>query len=182
MTSISMLVTFRSGGCMEKQKGSSCHICKMALLVLVLVIIMGGCATRNQVLWHKTAAVHSANIVPGVEAEEAAAKIVVRVRGQGLAPEEGSPARRRYNAERAAVLDGYRQLSERIAGFILDSYTMSGEGDMSHDRIVAETRAYVRGAQIMEVAYAEGMATAEMRVFLAPRTSIFQWDGRIANR
>ncbi|TWI71097.1 hypothetical protein LZ24_02058 [Desulfobotulus alkaliphilus] len=167
---------------MEKSEAKSWGMYSMAAFLLVIMLVPGGCATRNQVLWHKTAAVHSANIVPGVEAEEAAAKIVVRVRGQGLAPEEGSPARRRYNAERAAVLDGYRQLSERIAGLILDAYTMSGEGDMSHDRILAETRAYLRGAQVMEVAYAEGMATAEMRVFLAPRTSIFQWDGRIANR
>ncbi|MDY0162039.1 hypothetical protein [Desulfobotulus sp.] len=167
---------------MRQSKGKSWRVWfVLGIWTGLLLVSALGCATRNQVLWHKSPAIRSANLIPGVEPEESAVKLMVRVQGQGLAPEKGSPARRRYYAERAAVLDGYRRLSERIAGILLDSYTLAGEGEMGQDRILSETRAYLRGAQVMEVAYSEGMATAEVRVFLVPRQSVFQWDGTVAS-
>ncbi|MCW7754680.1 hypothetical protein OOT00_11870 [Desulfobotulus sp. H1] len=151
------------------------------LSVVMLLIMLAGCATRHQVLRYQTPVMQAENLIPGIEPEEALVKLMVRAEGQGLAPDKGSPAQRRYHAERAAILDGYRRLSERIGGILIEASAMSGDGQMGHDRIMAETRAYLMGAQVMDVRYAEGIAIAEVRVFLAPRTSLFQWDRRVAS-
>jgi len=109
------------------------------------------------------------NLIPGLEPEEASQKILVSVRGQGLEPSNGTRQQKRLMAERAAVIDGYRKLSERMAGTILNAYSAAGHNNISQDQITAETNAYLRGAQVGFVSHNDGIATAVVKLYLVPR-------------
>lgn len=144
-----------------------------ALLLTIAFLAGAGCTTRHQVLKYEDSWNSAENVVPGIEPEESARKIMILVRGKGIEPEEGTPMQKKFLAERAAVLDGYRKLSERLAGMILSAQTHSGRSMLSMDEVAIETRSYLRGAQIGAVTYHEGFATVDVKVYIQPRTSMF---------
>ncbi|MCW7753814.1 hypothetical protein OOT00_07445 [Desulfobotulus sp. H1] len=140
------------------------------LLLILFSIIISGCGiTGHQVVKHREPQTYRENFIPGLESGEARHKIRVAVIGQGLAPEKGSPQQRRLMAERASVLDGYRQLSERLAGTIMQVYSEAGHNTLNRDLIISETNAYLRGARTFESSYEDGLATTRVEVFISPR-------------
>lgn len=81
---------------------------------------------------------------------------VVVVKGYGLAPENiSNVAEARSFARRAALLDGYRQMSEQINGVHITSETTVLDGITTGDIIKTKVAAVVRGAQILSEDYAE---------------------------
>lgn len=144
------------------------HFKKVLICFLLPALI--GCTTGHEVLKYESPIKSSTyNLVPGLEPEEASHKILVSVTGQGLEPENGTRQQKRLMAERAAVIDGYRKLSERLAGTILNAYSAAGYNNVSHDQITAETNAYLRGAQVGFVSHKDGIATAVVKLYLIPR-------------
>lgn len=111
---------------------------------------------------------HTKNIIPGIEKANAvdATFVSILATGRGLAPENGSEQKKKLLADRAAVVDAYRNLSERITGFILAGYTNQGLNEISIDRIRVESNTYIRGAQVLEVVYFEGVSTATVKVLV----------------
>lgn len=144
------------------------------IMGMCFLISLCGCSTTHQIFKYQTS-VKKVNhhLIPGVEPEEAANKIMIVARGKGVAPENGSPMERRFMAERAAVIDGYRQLTERLAGIIVHYYAESGKNTISHDQVMIEASAYLRGAQIFGVSYQDGYATANVKVYIKPRKNKF---------
>lgn len=140
---------------------------------LCLTVIAGpfstGCTSRHQVVKYEDKIQKSENVIPGIEAAEAEEKIRITVTGTGLEPENGTPQYKKLMAERAAIMDGYRKLSERLAGAIIKVYSESGNNSISKDRITSETNAYLRGAQVASVAHENGMALAQINLFIQPR-------------
>lgn len=145
------------------------HACFIMILLPALVFLTGCGITGHQVLKYKEPKMYRHNFIPGMEPEEAANAIQVAVIGKGLAPETGSPQQRRLMAERAAVIDGYRQLSERLAGTIMQVYTEAGHNTIRRDMVISETNAYLRGARNYELSYEDGIATTRVVVFIHPR-------------
>ncbi|MDY0164041.1 hypothetical protein [Desulfobotulus sp.] len=141
----------------------------LALLFLAALFTAGCGITRHQVVKHQEPRTSRHNFIPGLEPEEAANSIQVAVLGKGLAPETGSPQQRRLMAERAAVIDGYRQLSERLAGTIIQVYSEVGKSTVNRDLVISETNAYLRGARNYELSYEDGVATTRVVVFISPR-------------
>lgn len=139
----------------------------------VLGVVLGGCSTPHQVLRYQGTVMEDTHLIPGIEPGESVRKIMVSVKGEGLSPENGTAEQRRFMAERAAVIDGYRKLSERLAGLILNAQAQSGANTLSHDQVMIETNAYLRGAQVGGVTYHDGYATADVKVYLEPRESKF---------
>jgi len=142
-------------------------------LLIFILICMWGCTSSHQVLKYETAVNSSENIIPGIEPEESAQKILILVRGKGIEPETGTPMQKKFLAERAAVLDGYRRLSERLAGMAINTQTHSGRSELSRDDVMTETRAYLQGAQIGAVTYHEGFATVDIKLYIKPREARF---------
>ncbi len=129
-----------------------------------------GCSSGHEILKYENPIQTSQNqLVPGLEPEEATNKIAIDVIGQGVEPETGSPQQKKLMAERAAVIDGYRKLSERIAGTILNAYTAAGRNNISVDQVITETNAYLRGAQVAFVSHEDGIASARVKVYISPR-------------
>ncbi len=149
-----------------------------AVLVVITAVGFGmicltGCTSMHQILKYESPVNRAENIVPGIEPEESDLKIMILVRGKGIEPEEGSPMQKKFLAERAAILDGYRQLSERLAGILVNGQTYAGKNALSMDEVMVETRSFMRGAQVGAVVYHEGFATVDVKVYITPRQSMF---------
>ncbi|MFZ5570313.1 MAG: hypothetical protein ACOZF0_07905 [Thermodesulfobacteriota bacterium] len=139
----------------------------IGILLLAGVI---GCTSGHEILKYENPILTSQHqLVPGLEPEEASEKFAVDVIGQGIEPETGSPQQKKLMAERAAVIDGYRKLSERIAGTILNAYTAAGRNNISVDHVITETNAYLRGAQVSFISHEDGIASARVKVYMSPR-------------
>lgn len=143
------------------------------LLILAAFFMVTGCSTSNQVLKYENKVNKSDNIIPGLEPPEDDEEMMVAATGKGLEPESGSPAQKRFMAERAAIIDGYRKLAERLGGIILHSSTKAGMSEVTSDVITTEVNTYMRGARVHSVEFKDGYASAEIRVYLAPRDSKF---------
>ncbi len=73
----------------------------------------------------------------------------IRVKGRGAPGEEGSLVQRKLMAERAAKVDAYRNLAERVYGFYLDSETTVELYVVQRDIIRTKVDAFIRGAKVI---------------------------------
>lgn len=145
----------------------------IVLLILAFVTVITGCSTTNQVLKYENKMITNDNIVPGIEPPESDEKYMVTATGKGLEPENGTPAQKRFMAERAAIMDGYRKLAERLGGIVLHSNTRAGMSEVTSDVITTEVNTFMRGARVHSLEFKNGYATAEVRVYLSNRDSRF---------
>lgn len=150
--------------------------------MIFLIANMVGCVTHHQVLRYETPRVYADHFIPGIEPEEAPAKIMIRVQGRGIEPMEGTPIEKKLMAERAAVIDGYRQLTERLAGMIIEARSSVGNHAVTMDQVMVEANAYLRGAQISTITYQAGFAVADIKLYLEPRESRFFTRGSAYRR
>lgn len=145
-------------------------LCFRAAVCALFLLGLLGCSSGHEILKYENPIQTSQQqLVPGLEPQEAGEKIAVDVIGQGIEPETGSPQQKKLMAERAAVIDGYRKLSERIAGTILNAYTASGRNNISVDQVMTETNSYLRGAQVAFIGHEDGIASARVKVYISPR-------------
>ncbi len=144
------------------------------IFLIVMCFLFSGCTTSHQVFKYESKINnHHQNLIPGVETEESVRKILIIAQGKGIEPENGTPMQKRFMAERAAVIDGYRQLTERLAGTLVNYYAESGKNIVSYDQVMIEANAYLRGAQPYAITYNDGYATANVKVYIEPRQSKF---------
>jgi len=147
-----------------------------------MTTLFSGCTTTPyQVLRYETPLAYANHLIPGIEPEEAPSKIVIRVVGRGVEPADGTPIEKKLMAERAAVIDGYRQLAERLAGMIIESRSSVGNNSLSLDQVMIEANAYLRGAQISTITYQAGFATADVKLYLEPRESRYYIKSNLRN-
>jgi hypothetical protein len=71
----------------------------------------------------------------------------ITVTGSGAPPDKGNPAQKRLMAQRAAQVDGYRQLAEIINGVHVDSETTVKDFVVESDVIKTQVSALVKGAR-----------------------------------
>jgi hypothetical protein len=71
----------------------------------------------------------------------------ITVTGSGAPPDKGSVPQKRLMAQRAAVVDGYRQLAEIIQGVHVDSETTVKDFVVESDVIKTQVSALVKGAK-----------------------------------
>lgn len=166
---------------MPVQRGFTC-LKPVFLGIMSFWLLFTGCSTSHEVIKYQNKMNNSAlNLIPGLEPEEASQKILISVRGQGVEPATGTPQQKKLMAERAAVIDGYRKISERVAGMIINAYSAAGYSNISVDQVTSETNAYLRGAQVNFVSYKDGVASATVKVYMAPREFKF-YNGSVFSR
>lgn len=146
---------------------------KKNIFLILIFAFLSGCATDYQVLKeYQFVKIHE-NLISGVEPEEVTRKILVTETGVGIPGENGSPLEQKYSAERAAVLDGYRKLVERLGGMIVEANSKTDNGKLTNDQVKTIANAYLRGASVESVSYENGMARADVKVYIQPRKEIF---------
>lgn len=148
------------------------NLCMVVGLIMTITGI-SACVSNHQVLKYECPINSGENIIPGIEPEESVRKIMITVRGKGIEPEDGTPMQKKFMAERAAVLDGYRNLAERLAGIIIDAQTSAGKNTLSQDEVMIQTRAFMRGAQVGAVTYKNGFAVVDLKIYIVPRQNMF---------
>lgn len=140
-----------------------------SVLLITVTALCTACTSSHQVFKFENPIRSYSNVIPGVEAGEADNKIAISVLGEGFAPENGTVHQKKYLAERAATIDSYRRLSERLSGILVTAYTKSGMKGITEDQITSETNSYLRGAQTQLISYNNGLAVVNTRVFIVPR-------------
>lgn len=92
--------------------------------------------------------------------------VVFKVTGKGLAPESAVRiGEAMLLGERSAILDGYRQLSEKLKGTLIDSYSSRNGTDINMDKITTQTQSYLKGVEIKDVTSdGHGIYSANMQV------------------
>ncbi len=142
---------------------------KIFLLILFL-FCLSGCFFDNQTMKYSIPKESMHNFVAGIEPEESSGKILVMVKGKGVEPETGTPIQKKIMAERAAVIDGYRKLAERLSGIMIFIQSKIGKNKLSMDQIMVEASVMLKGAQVNSISHHEGFATADVRVYIIPRS------------
>ena len=137
--------------------------------VLSAMAFFSSCTSSYQVFKYENPIRKYQNVIPGVEPGESDNRITISVFGEGFDPDKGSVHQKKYLAERAATIDGYRKLSERLSGILLSAYTKSGMAGVTEDQVTSETNSYLRGAQAQLVSYKNGLAIVNTKVFIEPR-------------
>lgn len=105
--------------------------------------------------------------------------VVFKVTGKGMAPENA--VRRGEEiilGERAAVLDGYRLLIEKLRGVLIDTYSKRKGVDVDMDTISSQARSYLKGVEILETTVDEyGVCHTDMqvRVFFTYNNELIWW-------
>jgi hypothetical protein len=143
------------------------------ILLSIIISITTSCATDYQVLKeYQFVKIHE-NLIAGMEADELSRKILVTETGIGIPSRDGSPIEQKYSAERAAVLDAYRKLTERLGGMVLNANSKTANGRLTSDQVQTIAKAYLRGAKVESVVYERGMAKADVLVYINPRKEVY---------
>lgn len=96
--------------------------------------------------------------------------ITVRSIGMGVAPENTiSPAQALVLAKRAAIVDGYRQLGEKMYGIRINAKDTLSDAAMRSSTVRTQVHAIIRNAEIMETVFKDGLCQVEMEVKLDGR-------------
>ncbi len=130
--------------------------CILILLCMFSMSGFFGCAPRA-----------STGPVLGQQEKARKQKIVTfSVVGKGTEPESAVTRGQAFLlAERAAILDGYRLLVEKLKGVYVDALTQAGMNAIDYDVINARAQALLRGVEITNIDHKEyGIAEANMQV------------------
>ncbi len=130
---------------------------------LLLCVVLFSACTPVTVATESGEVVRHSHIIDGTTEKRT---FPVTVTGRGVSPNSGYIERDLLMADRAATIDAYRNLSERISGLLVESYSRQGQFIANKDVILSETSSYIRGARVMDVIHASGISTATVRINL----------------
>lgn len=96
--------------------------------------------------------------------------ITVRAIGLGVAPlNTTSRAQEMALAKRAAIVDGYRQLGEKLHGIRITARDTVKDAMLTRSEIRTELYSIVRNAEVLETIWQDGLCQVEMEVKLDGR-------------
>ncbi|MGE4294358.1 MAG: LPP20 family lipoprotein [Campylobacterales bacterium] len=96
--------------------------------------------------------------------------ITVRAIGLGVAPLNAvNRAQAMALAKRAAILDGYRQLGEKLHGIRINARDTVKDAMVTRSEIRTELYSVVRNAEVLETIWEDGLCQVEMEVRLDGR-------------
>ena len=95
-------------------------------------------------------------------------ELVITVTGQGVAPSiTSSPAQAYALAKRAAMVDGYRLIAERVKGVQVEGQDTIKNMMLQQSSTKTSVEAIVRGANIINTTFKEGLCEVEMEIALS---------------
>ncbi len=134
---------------------------KYYTLILTLLLILGfsGCESMNQrsTIGKKTS----------INFKKCGKNIVITVTGKGAPPTEPklSEVQKYLFAERAAVMDGYRLMAEKLQGVIINSASNSENFILKNDSIRTVTKTLLKGTKIVNILHKDnGVCEAELSI------------------
>ena len=144
-------------------------ILKRILFVIFAVFIFSACgfAGEKTVISNKPLAkVDSPKTAIQAVIKKIPASIIYAT-GRGSAPSDTSltETQRYLLSERAAIIDGYRVLSEKLEGFLVEAFTKAGMYEVYADKITIFTQSFIKGAEIVEIKHKDnGICEAVIKI------------------
>ncbi len=141
----------------------------LCLSILLIIIAVHGCAyppNKGPVAANDGGS-DTGSVVNPVPVKLDLERIVTfTVKGKGVEPEDAlTRGQGRLLAEKAAIVDGYRQFAEKLSGVYVDAYTGSGYGKVDEDSLKIRVKAMLRGIEIKDITHDEyGIAQAVMEL------------------
>ncbi len=132
------------------------------LLITLTVLISNSCATSSIMNFSKKEEPkHS--VISGQFSNQ-----TVIVTGKGITSSSNNDdPKNSLMAERAAIIDGYRLLTEKISGILLETYSLTDNYNISKDQIAAQAKSFVKGAEIIGVKHLKnGVVEADIKLIL----------------
>ena len=151
----------------------------MCIIVVLQLLFICSC-------FHRTYAptTDERSVIEETNATDNNRVVVFKVTGKGMPPET---AVRRGEAmilgERAAVLDGYRLLLEKLKGALIDTYSKREGVDVSMDKISSQARSYLKGVEILETKvdeYDVYHVDMQVRVFFTYNHDLIWWPSGLS--
>lgn len=95
-------------------------------------------------------------------------ELIITVTGQGVAPSvTASPAQAYALAKRAAMVDGYRLIAEKVKGVEVEGQDTIKNMMLMQSTTRTSVEALVRGANITNTTFKEGLCEVEMEITLS---------------
>jgi outer membrane protein FlgP len=95
-------------------------------------------------------------------------ELIITVTGQGVAPSvTASPAQAYALAKRAAMVDGYRLIAEKVKGVHVEGQDTIKNMMLISSSTRSSVQALVRGANITNTTFKEGLCEVEMEIALS---------------
>ena len=102
--------------------------------------------------------------------------ITLRSTGKGVPPDNAnSDGQASILAERAAIADAYRNLSETIHGVYLENYQRVDNMAIDLDQIRTATKTWLRGAEVESISHGKDEiveAVVKVKIYLPPKSSL----------
>ncbi|MBD3806908.1 LPP20 family lipoprotein [Sulfuricurvum sp.] len=93
---------------------------------------------------------------------------MITVIGQGVAPSiTASPAQAYALAKRSAIVDGYRQIAEKVAGVHVEGQDSIKNMMLASSSTRTWVEAFIRGANITNTTFKDGLCEVEMEIALS---------------
>lgn len=148
------------------------HLTKLLLMLLFATALVAndqnGTAAENGTASETGS--ESEFVIPNAPILKPTNIITIRAIGMGIAPENAkSPAHQMALAKRAAILDGYRQLGEKMHGIRINAKDTVKDAVLVRSEIRTELYSVVRGAEVIETVWDNGLCQVEMEVKLDGR-------------
>lgn len=111
------------------------------------------------------------NIIPNSPLLESENVIELSAVGMGVAPESTiSPSQALALAKRAAIIDAYRQIGEKMYGIKINGKDTVKDMVLSNSVVKAQVEALIKNADIVETIYKDGLCQVTMELKLDSRT------------
>lgn len=111
------------------------------------------------------------NIIPNSPLLESENVIELSAVGMGVAPESTiSPSQALALAKRAAIIDAYRQIGEKMYGIKINGKDTVKDMVLSNSVVKAQVEALIKNADIVETIYKDGLCQVTMELKLDSKT------------
>ncbi len=111
------------------------------------------------------------NIIPNSPILESEQVIELSAVGMGVAPENTiSPSQALALAKRAAIIDAYRQIGEKMYGIKINAQDTVKDMIMTNSVVKARVEALIKNADIVETIYKDGLCQVTMELKLDSKT------------
>lgn len=106
-------------------------------------------------------------VIPNAPIMEDPGIVELSAVGMGVAPLNTiSPAQALAMAKRAAIIDGYRQLGEKMYGIRINSKETVRDMVMQNSVVRARVLAVIKNAEVVETAFKDGLCQVQMELKL----------------
>ncbi len=151
-------------------------------LFLLIFLFIFSCAGTSSYIQHssKLNSTIPSKCTSGIKAAVSKPCIkYIYVIGKGAPPsdENLSEVQRYLLAERAAIVDGYRKLAEKLEGVIVSTLTKEGNYAINMDKVKVSAEAMIKGAEIVEIDHKDnGICIAKIKIRVPTEREIISYN------